>query len=79
MTKLLGGWSQTLALNPLDEFDFMMYGMVTNLDGLTTSTAAYPGWSPEKKPSRPQTRNSKAKHFGPTAEVDARLSRSLPI
>lgn len=53
MAKLLGGWSETLALKPLDAFDFMMYGMVTNLDGLTTGTAAYPGWSPEKesKPS----------------------------
>ncbi|MEE8659219.1 Glyco-hydro-18 domain-containing protein [Acetobacteraceae bacterium EV16G] len=61
MTKILGGWSQSLTLNPFDEFDTMMYGMVTNLDGLTTGTAAYPGWSPERepKPSASPTFNGK--------------------
>ncbi|THB82038.1 hypothetical protein E1N66_23130 [Pantoea allii] len=45
---ILGGWSQSLSHPPLKEFDVMMYGMVTNLDGLTTGTASNPGWSPEK-------------------------------
>jgi|GEM_PF-819698 len=45
---ILGGWSQSLTGNPLNEFDVMMYGMVTNLDGLTTGTQASPGWSPEQ-------------------------------
>ncbi|WP_224770948.1 hypothetical protein [Pseudomonas sp. FEN] len=42
----LGGWSQTLSREPLPHFTQMMYGMVTNLDGLTTGTAGTPGWSP---------------------------------
>lgn len=46
---LLGGWSQSLLHNPLKEFDVMMYGMVTNLEGLTTGTRDRPGWSPEKE------------------------------
>lgn len=48
MSKELGGWSMSLNKAPFDEFDTIMYGMVTNLDGLTTGTAAQPGWSPEK-------------------------------
>ncbi len=52
---ILGGWSQSLSREPLKAFDIMMYGMVTNLDGLTTGTAAAPGWSPENtdKPATP--------------------------
>lgn len=46
---ILGGWSQSLSSNPLKEFDVMMYGMVTNLNGLTTGTLANPGWSPENE------------------------------
>ncbi|WP_338512061.1 hypothetical protein [Erwinia aphidicola] len=46
---ITGGWSQSLSGRPLKEFDVMMYGMVTNLDGLTTGTPASPGWSPEKQ------------------------------
>ncbi|UYH52112.1 hypothetical protein N5W20_04465 [Candidatus Kirkpatrickella diaphorinae] len=53
MSKLLGGWSMSLTRDPLNEFDYMMYGMVTNLDGLTTGTASRPGWSPEKS-AKPQ-------------------------
>lgn len=49
MSKLFGGWSMSLTRNPLDDFDYVMYGMVTNLDGLTTGTPANPGWSPEKE------------------------------
>ncbi|MCG7389253.1 hypothetical protein [Pantoea sp. ACRSB] len=45
---ILGGWSQSLTAKPLEEFDIMMYGMVTNLDGLTTGTSSRPGWSPER-------------------------------
>ncbi|WP_095079039.1 hypothetical protein [Pseudomonas sp. Irchel s3h17] len=43
---LLGGWSQQLSHEPLPEFTDMMYGMVTNLSGLTTGTQSNPGWSP---------------------------------
>lgn len=46
---ILGGWSQSLSAQPLSTFDTMMYGMVTNLDGLTTGTAANPGWSPQQQ------------------------------
>lgn len=46
---IMGGWSQSLSEKPLQEFDIIMYGMVTNLDGLTTGTATSPGWSPEKQ------------------------------
>lgn len=41
-----GGWSQRLNRTPLPAFTHMAYGMVTNLSGLTTGTAAAPGWSP---------------------------------
>lgn len=41
-TFITGGWSQSLTGQPLKEFDVMMYGMVTNLDGLTTGTSAHP-------------------------------------
>ncbi|VEA65959.1 Uncharacterised protein [Serratia plymuthica] len=50
---IVGGWSQSLSDKPLPEFEVMMYGMVTNLDGLTTGTSTNPGWSPEKK-SKPE-------------------------
>jgi hypothetical protein len=52
---ILGRWSQSLSTKHLEEFDVMMYGMVTNLDGLTTGTPVSPGWSPEKqdKPDSP--------------------------
>lgn len=45
-TYLFGGWSQSLAAQPLQDCTTMMYGMVTNLPALTTGTAAKPGWSP---------------------------------
>ncbi|ATZ11554.1 hypothetical protein [Erwinia amylovora] len=45
---IIGGWSQSLAHEPLRGFDIMMYGMVTNLQGLTTGSSTNPGWSPEK-------------------------------
>ncbi|MBV6754376.1 MULTISPECIES: hypothetical protein [unclassified Pseudomonas] len=45
-TFIIGGWSQTLSRDPMPYFTRMMYGMVTNLDGLTTGTSSAPGWSP---------------------------------
>lgn len=47
----LGGWSQSLSREPLPEFNEMMYGMVTDLSGLTTGTANSPGWSPATSPA----------------------------
>ncbi len=58
---ILGGWSQSLSSKPLEEFDVMMYGMVTNLDGLTTGTPASPGWSPEKQYKPDNTPDFKGK------------------
>ncbi|MFS1538314.1 MAG: hypothetical protein ACL7BU_06015 [Candidatus Phlomobacter fragariae] len=54
MSKLLGGWSMSLTGYPLNEFDYIMYGMVTNLEGLTTGSASNPGWSPENE-SKPES------------------------
>lgn len=45
-TYEIGGWSQSLSRAPLAGFNPMIYGMVTNLEGLTTGTPASPGWSP---------------------------------
>ena len=58
---ITGGWSQSLSGRPLKEFDVMMYGMVTNLDGLTTGTQASPGWSPEKQDKPDNTPDFKGK------------------
>lgn len=60
MTKLLGGWNVSPSHAPMDAFDYTMYGMVTNLEGLTTGTAAAPGWSPEKV-TRPDSAPSQGK------------------
>lgn len=49
MSRLLGGWSMSLTRYPFNEFDYIMYGMVTNLDGLTTGDINTPGWSPENE------------------------------
>lgn len=43
---IIGGWTQSLSDMPPAGFSNTMYGMVTNLEGLTTGTAASPGWSP---------------------------------
>lgn len=53
--RIFGGWGQKLSQPPLKEFNTMMYGMVTNLSGLTTGTESHPGWSPETsvKPEHP--------------------------
>lgn len=49
--KVLGGWSMSLTRAPFTEFDSVMYGMVTNLSGLTVGTADSPGWSPATTPA----------------------------
>jgi len=43
---IIGGWSQTPSDPSPNSFSYTMYGMVTNLNGLTTGTSASPGWSP---------------------------------
>jgi len=53
MSKLLGGWSMSLTRYPFNEFDYIMYGMVTNLEGLTTESETDQGWSPENE-SKPE-------------------------
>lgn len=45
-TYELGGWSQSLSRAPMAGFNPIIYGMVTNLEGLTVGTSAAPGWSP---------------------------------
>ena len=45
---LLGGWTQLLHATPPASFSYTMYGMITNLDGLTSGTPSAPGWSPAK-------------------------------
>jgi hypothetical protein len=47
-TYMFGGWSQSPQRAPLPSFTTMMYGMVTNLAGLTTGTEERPGWSPAR-------------------------------
>jgi len=42
----IGGWTQELTVQAPSQFAYVMYGMVTNLTGLTTGTAQSPGWSP---------------------------------
>ncbi|WP_269077815.1 hypothetical protein [Rickettsia felis] len=39
----------SLTRYPFNEFDYIMYGMVTNLEELTTGSMASPGWSPENE------------------------------
>ncbi|WP_298769343.1 hypothetical protein [uncultured Shewanella sp.] len=47
MTKyIIGGWSQDVATSAPQGFTYTMYGMITNLVGLTAGTAQSPGWSP---------------------------------
>ena len=47
---IIGGWSQRTADQPPKQFSVTMYGMITNLEGLTSGTPSSPGWSPEKVP-----------------------------
>lgn len=39
---VLGGWSMSLGSRPINEFDVIIYGMITSLDSLSSGT-----WSPE--------------------------------
>lgn len=61
MSKLFGGWSMSLSKKPLNDFDVINYGMVTNLSGLTTGSCENPGWSPETahKPDNSDVFNGK--------------------
>ena len=43
---IIGGWSQNPADTAPSSFSYTMYGMITNLTGLTSGTPASPGWSP---------------------------------
>lgn len=45
---IIGGWSQRVADKAPETFSYTMYGMITNLEGLTSGTPASPGWSPLK-------------------------------
>lgn len=45
---ILGGWTQSLNDIPPTQFDFAMYGMITNLSALTSGTPDAPGWSPAR-------------------------------
>ncbi len=52
---IVGGWTQNPSDPSPESFSFTMYGMVTNLSGLTTGTPQSPGWSPNntKAPAGP--------------------------
>ena len=43
---IIGGWTQRLTDKPPEGFSYTMYGMITELMGLTAGTAKNPGWSP---------------------------------
>lgn len=43
---IIGGWAQSVSHQPPTSFSYTMYGMVTNLEFLTTGTPSNPGWSP---------------------------------
>ncbi len=43
---IIGGWTQRTSDVPPSGFSKTMYGMITNLEGLTSGTATSPGWSP---------------------------------
>ncbi|WP_020405785.1 hypothetical protein [Hahella ganghwensis] len=43
---IIGGWTQNPSDTSPESFSYTMYGMVTNLSGLTTGTPQSPGWSP---------------------------------
>jgi len=42
---VIGGWSQSTTDIPPDTFSYTMYGMITNLEGLTSGTPTSPGWN----------------------------------
>ncbi len=45
---IIGGWSQNPADKAPQTFSYTMYGMITNLEGLTSGTPKSPGWSPAR-------------------------------
>ncbi|MCG8634374.1 MAG: hypothetical protein MI863_11130 [Desulfobacterales bacterium] len=50
---IIGGWSQNTSESVPAGFSYTMYGMITNLEGLTSGTPESPGWSPaEKRPPK---------------------------
>ena len=53
MNYVIGGWTQSPQDIAPPTFSYVMYGMVTNLEGLTTGTPSYPGWSPASTPPPP--------------------------
>ena len=48
---ITGGWSQSLTAIPKPGMTTVMYGMITNLKGLTVGTATSPGWSVKTTPA----------------------------
>ena len=50
---IIGGWTQNPADKAPSTFSRTMYGMITNLEGLTSGTPEYPGWSPVQNPAPP--------------------------
>ncbi|NER38654.1 MAG: glycoside hydrolase family 18 protein [Oscillatoria sp. SIO1A7] len=43
---IIGGWTQYTNKPAPETFSYVMYGMITNLEGLTSGTPSSPGWSP---------------------------------
>jgi len=47
---VIGGWSQKTGDLPPSQFSYTMYGMITNLQGLTSGLPTSSGWSPASTP-----------------------------
>lgn len=45
--KIIGGWSMSLTRAPLNEFDYMMYGMISRTEELTNNNADDMPWTIE--------------------------------
>ncbi|MES0447750.1 MAG: hypothetical protein ABUJ92_14545, partial [Desulfobacterales bacterium] len=45
---IIGGWSQNPKNSSPATFSYIMYGMITNLAGMTSGTPTAPGWSPAR-------------------------------
>ena len=48
---IIGGWTQNTQDSAPETFSYVMYGMITNLEGLTSGTPSAPGWSPASTPA----------------------------
>lgn len=48
---IIGGWTQNTGDSAPETFSYVMYGMITNLQGLTSGTPSSPGWSPASNPA----------------------------